>query len=101
MSPSIIKIDPELCTGCRHCALHCPVQAIEGTTGQPHRINPERCVMCGQCIQICPAYVSRSDAGINLYAQKRQERNLPVSVTEPLFAAYYDSDVPAVKAARG
>ncbi len=99
MSPGIIKIDPELCTGCRHCALHCPVQAIEGTTGQPHRINPERCVMCGQCIQICPAYVSRSDAGINLYAQKRQERNLPVSVTEPLFAAYYDSDVPAVKAA--
>lgn len=93
----IIKIDKELCTGCRRCVGICPVDAIEGEKGQPQTINTERCVLCGQCVQICSAYASVFDEDITPLEQKMQERNMLPSVKEPLFASYYTGHAPAVK----
>ena len=33
------EIDPGLCKGCTLCARNCPVDAIEGTVKQPHKID--------------------------------------------------------------
>ncbi|QDR82523.1 [FeFe] hydrogenase, group A [Sporomusa termitida] len=93
----IVRIDQELCTGCRLCADICPVDAIEGVPGQPQIINYERCVLCGQCVQICSAYASIFAAGISSREQKIQERNLLTSVTEPMFATYFTGNAPQIK----
>lgn len=98
MKRSLIKIDNELCTGCRRCAAVCPVDAIEGKQGQPQTINSDQCVMCGQCVQICSGYASFFEEYATPRDQKMQERHMPVAVNEPLFAAYHTGDYPKVKA---
>jgi iron-only hydrogenase group A len=94
-----IKIDIELCTGCRRCAEVCPVDAIEGNDGSSQSINIDKCVMCGQCIQICSAYASVFEEYPTSREKKLLERNLPETLTEPLFAAYSIGDLPKVKEA--
>jgi NADP-reducing hydrogenase subunit HndD len=93
-----IKIDAELCTGCRRCAAICPVDAIEGEQGEPQSINADKCIMCGQCVQICSAYYSSFENYETSISQKNEERNMPASSVEPLFAAYYTGDYTKVKA---
>ncbi len=95
----IINIDKEICTGCRECAEVCPVSAIEGEKGQAQEINYDKCCMCGQCVQQCKSYVSIVDHGVKAYERKKQERNLPASLKEPLFAAYNNCNLDKVKAA--
>ncbi|AIF51374.1 [FeFe] hydrogenase, group A [Pelosinus sp. UFO1] len=95
----IIKIDEELCTGCRRCAEVCPVDAIEGKQGTPQFINVEKCVMCGQCIQICSAYASIFEEYRTSREDKLRERKMPVTLEEPIFAAYNIGDLPKVKKA--
>lgn len=95
----IIHIDQELCTGCQRCVAICPVDAIEGSKGQPQTVSQERCVACGQCVQICSAYASIFDDDIAPREQKIAERGLLPSVKEPLFAAYNRGDALKVKAA--
>ncbi len=46
-------IDQEKCTGCRACALICPVDAVSGEKKQPHQINQEICIRCGSCRSAC------------------------------------------------
>jgi NADH-quinone oxidoreductase subunit F len=46
-------IDLGKCTGCTVCAKKCPVSAISGQRGKPHRIDPAVCAKCGQCIAAC------------------------------------------------
>lgn len=46
-------IEPERCKGCTLCARSCPVQAIEGTVRNPHRIIQEKCIKCGTCMDKC------------------------------------------------
>jgi NADH:ubiquinone oxidoreductase subunit F (NADH-binding) len=46
-------IDAAACTGCRACALVCPVEAIAGEKKKPHQINQEVCIRCGSCKQAC------------------------------------------------
>lgn len=93
---AVIQIDKDICTGCQECSKVCPVYAIEGNPHEPQTIVTERCVMCGQCVQKCKSYISLIDHGVAVYSQKRQERNLPDTVTEPLFAAYNVSHVDEV-----
>ena len=48
------EIQPDLCKGCTKCARNCPVQAIEGTMKQPHKIDQSKCIKCGACVNNCP-----------------------------------------------
>jgi ferredoxin hydrogenase len=90
---TIVAIDKDICTGCQECTKVCPVYAIEGELHKPQTIVQERCVMCGQCVQKCKSYASPVDHDAAFYEAKREERGLPQTVTEPLFAAYNVSHV--------
>jgi ferredoxin hydrogenase len=96
---TVIQIDKDICTGCQECTKVCPVFAIEGNLHEPQTIVTDRCVMCGQCVQKCKSYISMIDHGTEVYNQKRTERGLPETVTEPLFAAYNVSHLNEVLAA--
>ena len=99
MVDQVIQIDKDICTGCQECTKVCPAYAIEGEPGKPQTIVAERCVMCGQCVQRCRGYLSALDHDRQLYIKKREERGLPPTVGEPLFAAYNTPRVNAVLAA--
>ena len=83
----VIKIDKDICTGCQECTNVCPAYAISGEHGKPQEIDENRCIRCGQCVQKCKACISAAD-GRDKYEAKREERRLPKTVNEPLFAAY-------------
>ncbi len=84
----VIQIDERLCTGCQECVKNCPAYAIEGEPGKPQKINEMMCIKCGQCVQTCKSYVSLVDHELPLYEVIKEERGIPASVREPLFAAY-------------
>ncbi len=48
------RIIEEKCKACGLCLKHCPVGAITGKKGEPHRIDPEMCKKCGECLKKCP-----------------------------------------------
>lgn len=45
-------VDPEGCTACGECDLHCPANAIE--IGSVAVIDDDVCIGCGHCIAACP-----------------------------------------------
>ena len=47
-------IDPAKCIGCTKCARNCPVDAIQGSKKEPHRIDGAKCIKCGTCLENCP-----------------------------------------------
>lgn len=93
----IVNIDKDLCTGCRECSKVCPVDAIKGESKKPQEIDTDKCVLCGQCVQTCKSYASVIDKGFEFIENKKEERNLPKSLKEPLFAAYNSCDIEKVK----
>jgi iron only hydrogenase large subunit-like protein len=94
-----IRIDQELCTGCRHCASICPVQAICGESKKPQTLSSPRCIVCGQCVQVCSAFDSIFEERSKTRAARLQERELPPSLAEPLFAAYDRNSLAEIEAA--
>lgn len=95
----IVNIDKDLCTGCKRCLKVCPVDAIYGDEGFPQEIDANKCVICGQCIQTCKSYASIIDEGFDFVDSKREERRIPKSVKEPLFAAFNTCNVDNAKQA--
>lgn len=43
----------EKCIGCTACSRVCPVDAIEGSVKQKHKINQAKCIKCGACMDKC------------------------------------------------
>lgn len=47
------EINADLCRGCTLCSKKCPVNAIEGTVKNPHKIDMAQCIKCGNCVSVC------------------------------------------------
>ena len=93
MTPPIISIDKELCTGCGQCREVCPVDAISGKPDSPHEVDKSVCILCGQCVQICCGYDSSHDMFTTSRAERLEQRGMLATVKEPLFAAHYRGDI--------
>lgn len=93
MTPPIISIDKELCTGCGQCREVCPVNAISGKPDTPHEVDEAVCILCGQCVQICSGYDSPHDTFTTSRAERLEQRGMLHTVKEPLFAAHYRGDI--------
>jgi len=93
------RIDEELCTGCGNCTKTCPADAITGERHIPHVVSEERCVSCGRCVQVCSAYDTIFQEFATSRAKRLEQRGLPASLNEPLFAAYNVCHISKVKAA--
>ena len=72
--PALIQytIDAEACTGCRACALACPVKAISGERKEPHVIDQDLCTKCDSCRQACKYDAVRVETGILAHAEGRR-----------------------------
>ncbi len=66
------KIDAEACTGCRACALACPVNAISGESKQVHVIDQDLCTKCDSCRQACRYDAVKVESGMLAHAEGRR-----------------------------
>ncbi len=55
-SKPIFDVDPDKCTGCGNCIIHCPVDLYALNLGQAKYLTNqrERCTSCLDCIKHCP-----------------------------------------------
>ena len=55
-----IRVETDLCNGCKQCIKVCPYGAIELKDGKAHLLD--RCTYCGACIKVCKQKAVLSDA---------------------------------------
>jgi NADH:ubiquinone oxidoreductase subunit F (NADH-binding)/(2Fe-2S) ferredoxin/Pyruvate/2-oxoacid:ferredoxin oxidoreductase delta subunit len=65
-------IDKDACTGCRACAIACPVKAISGERKEPHTIDQDLCTKCDSCRQACKYDAVTVGTGILAHAEGRR-----------------------------
>jgi len=56
----MVKVDPDVCTGCETCVPECPVEAISMKDGTAV-IDQDVCTECGTCIDVCPVEAIAQD----------------------------------------
>lgn len=76
---SVLKFDPDLCSGCGYCANVCPVNAIameEDSNGFMYPVvSPLECINCGKCSRGCPTITQKREAiQPQVYAAVNQNR---------------------------
>jgi len=54
--------DCDTCTGCGHCVVHCPTDALHISDRATMEVNfdEEKCIECLACIRVCPYDVCAS-----------------------------------------
>jgi NAD-dependent dihydropyrimidine dehydrogenase PreA subunit len=50
----LIRMNPELCTGCGTCVDSCPNRVFRLVEGKAHAVNSKDCMACYLCETICP-----------------------------------------------
>jgi NAD-dependent dihydropyrimidine dehydrogenase PreA subunit len=50
----LIKINPELCTGCGTCVDNCPNRVFQLVNGKSQAVNSKDCMACYLCETVCP-----------------------------------------------
>ncbi len=55
-SKKLPKIDTELCIGCGHCIMACPLGVLKLENKKSVVVAPEKCDSEGRCIAACPMH---------------------------------------------
>jgi len=73
-----LEFNGDSCTGCSHCMMKCPTEAIRVINGKAVLIS-ERCIDCGECYRVCPnaAITLRQDDFEKIYNFKYRIVLLP------------------------
>jgi NAD-dependent dihydropyrimidine dehydrogenase PreA subunit len=50
----LIKMNPELCTGCGTCVDNCPNRVFQLVRGKSQAVNSKDCMACYLCETVCP-----------------------------------------------
>ncbi|MGL4370264.1 MAG: nitroreductase family protein, partial [Spirochaetota bacterium] len=88
----MIKIDKNLCTGCRICLETCPSFVLAMADKKACVSRPASCLNCNQCVSVCPVRAFSND----LFSDK----DYPSIDSDSLSAAGFDSFAAARRSIR-
>lgn len=56
VTPGVVEVDGEKCTGCGLCIKACPANAmvVEDKVARMRPVDEQECLLCGACAAICP-----------------------------------------------
>ena len=61
------------CMGHGECVKVCQFKAIEGDSGEKHKVIADKCVGCGECEKVCPEKAITMEGGIPLLVEKEKK----------------------------
>lgn len=68
------EIDPEMCTLCKECVIHCPSRAIHvDESSNAVGINLDECIFCTLCEGVCPTGAAKMTHGFELAETERDK----------------------------
>lgn len=59
-----LKLNPDLCIGCRRCVEVCPHQVFELNNGISQILDKDRCMECGACAKNCAFNAIEVETGV-------------------------------------
>jgi NAD-dependent dihydropyrimidine dehydrogenase PreA subunit len=59
-----LKLDVDLCTGCRRCTEVCPHGVFAMENQKASILDRDACIECGACARNCPVAAITVDAGV-------------------------------------
>jgi Na+-translocating ferredoxin:NAD+ oxidoreductase RNF subunit RnfB len=89
-SPSFVRFDDQLCTGCASCLRVCPTKAIRVKNKKSIRIV-DQCIGCGECIRACPeSAVSAATKGPEVLKKDQ----VAIALVSPVLYAQFPGVMP-------